>query len=81
MKGDFPIQEAILPRSGPRLDIGFRHEEGVVAEFECREAALFANYNWTEFLALSWREKAATVAHYRLHNLIEAHRIAAAAPQ
>lgn len=62
------------PRSGKRqpLNIGWEHAEGEVAEFECREAAVFAHLSWPEFEALHWSEKARVVAHYRVHNQIEA---------
>ncbi len=53
--------------------------EGLVPEIEEREASVFAGYRWNLWRLLSWRDKAASVAHYRLHNLIALHRNDAAA--
>lgn len=47
--------------------------QGLVTEYECREACIFGNYNWTTWLdSLTEEERAKTVAHYRLHASIEA---------
>lgn len=49
-------------------------------EFEEREAALFCGYTWKEWQEFSLLEpegrwnRAAGVAHHRLHQLIEAHK-------
>lgn len=45
----------------------------MVHDYECREAAVYLGYRWPEFVQLGWFDKACAVAHYRLHNLIEAH--------
>jgi hypothetical protein len=47
--------------------------EGVVPEFEEREASLFCGYTWREWLLLSRPERAAGIAHFRGHHLLEAH--------
>lgn len=44
----------------------------MVTEYECREAAIFSLYNWTEWLGLQPDERATCVAHYRLNKAIEA---------
>ena len=46
---------------------------GFVPEYEEREAAVFALIPWSEWDNLSWYERAAAVAHYRMHNIIETH--------
>lgn len=46
---------------------------GIATEYECREACIFSGYTWKEWRGLDWYERAATVAHYRVHYLIEAH--------
>lgn len=51
----------------PRLDIG------LVAEYEEREAATYAGIPWMQWLAAPIQERAASVAHYRLHYLIQMH--------
>lgn len=68
-----------IPTKRPLPSIGYPHEEGIIAEFECREAAVFAHLSYPAFEALSWREKANTIAFFRLHRLIEGHLNAAAA--
>lgn len=46
---------------------------GLAAEYDLREAARFALYNWAQFQTLSHREQVLIAAHYRLHGLVEAH--------
>lgn len=41
---------------------------------EEREASVFAQYTWDRWLALSWQERAKSIAHSRLHQLIDLHR-------
>lgn len=48
--------------------------EGLVPEMEEREASVFAQYTWQDWLALTWQERANAIAHYRLHHLIDLHR-------
>lgn len=48
--------------------------EGLVPEMEEREASVFAQYTWDRWLALSWQERARSIAHHRLHYLIDLHR-------
>lgn len=45
----------------------------IVSEIECREAAIYAHYNYTQFYQLEANERASCVAQYRMHFLIEAH--------
>lgn len=47
--------------------------QGWVAEFEMRQAAIFAGYTPTEFYNLDWRERVNCVAQYRLDKLIGLH--------
>lgn len=49
------------------------HEEDIVPEYECREAAVYAHMSWREFQELDGREKARVVAHKRISALIEQH--------
>lgn len=63
-------------RSTVRTGIDFddpRVELGLVAEFEEREAAVFCGTPWLEWNELDTRERAAGVAHYRIHYLIQLH--------
>ena len=54
---------------GISLDTSF----GLVPDYEMREAAVYCNYNLTEWDSLTGDEKAFCVAQYRIHNLIDAH--------
>lgn len=76
VKDGLPIQEVARPSLGskPPLNLGYEHEPGIVAEFECREAAQFALLSWAKFCELRWEEKAKTIAFYRLKKLIEYHQ-------
>lgn len=47
--------------------------DGWISELELREASVFCHYTPEQFFELEWRERAASVAHYRLHRLIELH--------
>lgn len=73
-----PITAVHLPRR-IRVDIEINSdasavaEAALVAEYECREAAVFSNYNWTEWQELSAWDRASCVAHHRMHMLVEAH--------
>lgn len=44
----------------------------IVPEYEEREAAVFTHTNWSQWLKLSWYDRAASIAQYRTHHLIEA---------
>lgn len=46
---------------------------GLVSQYEERETARFALYNWTDWQALPDLEKVFAVAHYRVQQLVEAH--------
>lgn len=45
----------------------------MVHEYEEREAAVFTHCSWAEWMELPRSERAAGVAHMRLHRLIDAH--------
>jgi hypothetical protein len=45
----------------------------MVPDFEAREAAVYCNYNPSEFELLPVEERATCVAQYRLHQLTEHH--------
>lgn len=47
--------------------------QGLVPEFEEREAAVFVHIAWEEWQVISGLERAKAVAHYRMHSMIEAH--------
>ena len=66
-----PIQEVTLPK---RIDSGIVQigTEGLVPEYEEREAAVYAQYTPMQWSALDWAERALTVAQYRCHFVIEA---------
>jgi hypothetical protein len=72
MKNEIPILDCSLPKR-VRIGITYGSRLGLVADLEEREAAIFGNYNYSEWLELPWNERAEAVAHYRLHSLIEAH--------
>lgn len=67
-----PILEYPLARR-VNTGISIQAMPGVVPEYEEREAAVFAHYNWSDWCSLDWTERANAVAHYRLHSLIESH--------
>ena len=50
-----------------------RGEFGLVSEYEEREAAIFVLCPWHIWTELEWQERAAAIAHYRVHFLVEAH--------
>lgn len=65
-----------LPVKSVRTGIDYsdaRTDLGLVAEFEEREAATFAGISWPDWLQMDMRDRAATVAHYRIHSLVELH--------
>lgn len=46
----------------------------LIPELEERDAAQFTHVSWLEWCeSVSWRDKAKMLAHYRMHNMIEAH--------
>ncbi len=66
----FPLKRTI------RTGISFgdpRTELGMVAEYEEREAAVFAGIPWLDWLAMPMSERAACVAHARLHHMVSMH--------
>lgn len=46
----------------------------LVPPIEERDACLFSLYNWTEWQRLEVSERAACIAHYRVHHLIQLHQ-------
>lgn len=67
-----PIRESIIQRKyDPHITIE-NALPGMVAEYEAREAAIYCNYNWTEFTDISSQERAKSIAQYREHHRIEA---------
>lgn len=67
-----PLREYLLSRK-VNPGITLTSLNGCVPELEEREAAVYCNYNWVAWVGLNWRERAASVAHYRLHWSIESH--------
>lgn len=67
-----PIQDHPL-RKRVNTGIGMESNGITVPDFECREACVYCNYNYRQWLELSPYERAECVAQYRLHNLIDAH--------
>ena len=67
-----PIDEVYVKR---KFDPGIAVEttEGLVSEYEEREAAVYSGYTWREWLDLHWYDRASCIAHHRLHNTIELH--------
>lgn len=45
----------------------------MVPEYEEREAATYTQISWPSWLNMHWYDRAASVAQYRIHYLIEAH--------
>ena len=67
-----PILSYSLPHP---VDAGIRQSvlPGYVTEYECRDAARFNNYTWTEWLEqLDNGERAMCVAYMRVSHAIEA---------
>lgn len=58
----YPIKEYYLEPSGVTYSL----------KFEAREAACFAGYTYQDFLELPGEEQNAIVAHYQMHNRIQA---------
>lgn len=75
LRDDEPIH--IVPlRNTVRTGIAsgdVRLEFEMVSEYEEREAAVFAGIPWIEWMTIDTRERAACVAHYRLHGLTQLH--------
>ena len=62
---------------GQAVESGVRYSallEGLVPEMEEREASVFAQYSWDDWKALTWQDRAMSIAHFRLHHLIDLHR-------
>lgn len=70
-KNGLPLEQFELPE---RIDTGIeiRSLDGVVPEFECREAAKFSGYTYSEWRTIHYMERAAAIAFFRLHYKIEA---------
>lgn len=61
------------PQSPIQINIRYERDGQEVPEYECREACVYANYNWRDWQDLDWYERAAAVGQYRMHHLIESH--------
>jgi hypothetical protein len=72
MRDGVKISDWVLP-SSVNIDITMESMLGIVPELEQREAALFCGYGWREYQELDWQERSLTVAHYRIHIMIENH--------
>lgn len=69
-----PIQKLPAPKPPVSVNIHYEREDNVVPEYEQREACIYANYNWHQWVNLiDWYERAMCVAQYRLHHMIESH--------
>ncbi len=66
---EHPLSETV--ETGVRYNVLL---DGLVPEMEEREASVFAQYTWEGWLGLPWQERARSIAHFRLHALIELHR-------
>lgn len=66
----YPLKDSI--HTGIETD-DLREILGMIPEYEEREACVFSGYAWREWLTEDIRERAAAVAHYRLHNQITRH--------
>lgn len=76
-RNGIPIHLHPLPRVA-NSNITIAQTDGEVPEYDCREAAIYSHYNWTEWEQLHYSERAMCIAQYRIHMLIEAHVNAAA---
>lgn len=59
------------------VDTGIEYESvmpGMVPLFEEREAAIYCRYNWSEWRALDFEERAYAVAQYRMHTIVAQHQ-------
>lgn len=67
-----PLRQYLLAK---KVDAGIAIESVLdfVPEYEQREAAVYCQFNWTDWSELDSRERAACIAHYRIHLAIEAH--------
>lgn len=69
-----PIREYELPK---KFDAGISIDNKLpwaVAEFECREAAVFVQVSWFSWInEMSGWDRACAVAHYRISLLVKAH--------
>lgn len=75
VKRDGESIEARPVRQQVRTNISYddpRMALGLIAEFEEREAAKESGCSWQEWEILDVRERAASVAHYRLRYIIQA---------
>lgn len=72
-KDQIPIHHLPQPKSPIAVNISYGGDGITVPEFECREAAVYGHYNWTEWAELDHLDRAGAVAQYRLHHMIESH--------
>lgn len=67
---------AIPLRNSVRTGIAYedaRVDLGLISEFEEREAATFVAIPWPSWTKIDTRERAAMVAHYRMHHQVGLH--------
>lgn len=64
---DYPLGKQLT------TGIEIKSNNGFVPEYEEREAAVFSLIPWVNWENLNWYDRAAAVAHYRMHNIIDAH--------
>lgn len=71
MESQRPISKFPIRREIP-INIAYQKiHPAIVAEYEVREAAVFCNYNWSQFSLLTMEEQALCIAQFRLHNRID----------
>ena len=65
----------VQPHNQVRTGISYGSlAEGLVPEFELREAAIFSGYTWKEWQALDYNERVYGVAYFRLRKVVEMHQ-------
>ena len=65
---EHPLSETV--ETGVRYNVIL---QGLVPEMEEREASVFSQYTWDRWRDLPWQERANSIAHFRLHHLIDLH--------
>ena len=71
-KKGIPIEEAPLHKTS-NVGILIPRTGNIIPEYEEREAAVYVQSNWASWLKLNWYDRAASVAQYRVHHMIETH--------
>lgn len=74
MRSGIPLREYLLAK---KFDAGIeirRTMPEAVPEFECREAAVYVNVTWDDWIhKMDGYERACAVAHYRVSLSLKAH--------